>query len=106
MYGNVGSPRRLDFTVTGPTVNEVVRLEKLCKKLRIPLVFSEPVATLAEGVSSYVGRHLLPGIRPAMPVFSLSDLRAFSQGQSARIAKRERSRVEALKYSPGELSLC
>ncbi len=30
MYGKVGSARRPDFTVTGPTLNEVVRLETLC----------------------------------------------------------------------------
>jgi adenylate cyclase len=30
MYGKVGSARRLDFTVMGPTLNEVVRLETLC----------------------------------------------------------------------------
>ncbi len=33
MYGKVGSARRLDFTVTGPTLNEVVRLETLCSAL-------------------------------------------------------------------------
>jgi adenylate cyclase len=33
MYGNVGSARRLDFTATGPAVNEVCRLEAQCKIL-------------------------------------------------------------------------
>ncbi|WP_201863396.1 adenylate/guanylate cyclase domain-containing protein [Microvirga soli] len=35
MYGNVGSARRLDFTATGPAVNEVCRLEAQCKALAV-----------------------------------------------------------------------
>src|SRR5271170_5245569 len=31
LYGNVGAADRLDFTVIGPAVNEVVRMEKLCE---------------------------------------------------------------------------
>jgi adenylate cyclase len=33
MYGNIGTERRLNFSVTGPAANEVVRLEGLCKSL-------------------------------------------------------------------------
>ena len=33
LYGNVGSPRRLDFTVLGPAVNEAARIEALCGSL-------------------------------------------------------------------------
>src|SRR3984885_14074832 len=33
LYGNVGAEDRLDFTVIGPAVNEVVRMEKLCEPL-------------------------------------------------------------------------
>ncbi len=41
MYGNVGTDRRLDFTTIGPTVNQVTRLEGLCKSLGTSLVASE-----------------------------------------------------------------
>src|SRR5262249_38427208 len=30
MYGNIGAPNRLDFTVVGPAVNMVTRIEGLC----------------------------------------------------------------------------
>jgi adenylate cyclase len=34
LYGNVGATDRLDFTVIGPAVNEVTRIEALCEPLR------------------------------------------------------------------------
>ena len=33
IYGNVGAPDRLDFTVMGPAVNRTARLESLTKSL-------------------------------------------------------------------------
>src|SRR5207237_3763717 len=33
LYGNLGGPRRLDFTVLGPAVNEAARIEALCGSL-------------------------------------------------------------------------
>ena len=46
MFGNVGAPGRLDFTVIGPAVNEAARLEAMCKTLSQPLVISAEVARL------------------------------------------------------------
>jgi adenylate cyclase len=33
LYGNVGAADRLDFTVIGPAINEVARIEALCEPL-------------------------------------------------------------------------
>ena len=33
IFGNIGAPDRLDFTVIGPAVNRVVRIEEMCRKL-------------------------------------------------------------------------
>ncbi|WP_119462855.1 adenylate/guanylate cyclase domain-containing protein [Rhodospirillaceae bacterium SYSU D60014] len=71
MYGNVGSARRLDFTVTGTAVNEVFRLETLCKVLAVPLVISEAVAALYPEQLRPLGQHTLPGVGRAIKVFSL-----------------------------------
>jgi adenylate cyclase len=74
MYGNVGSARRLDFTATGPAINEVCRLEALCKTLAVPLVISEVAASLHGGQLRSLGRHELPGVGRAIEVFSLPEV--------------------------------
>lgn len=48
LYGNVGAVDRLDFTVIGPAVNEVARIETLCEPLGRPVLIS---AALAAAVS-------------------------------------------------------
>ena len=75
MYGNVGSARRLDFTVMGPAINEVCRLETLCKALSVPFVMSARVASLLrqEQLQS-LGWHKLHGIGRDIEVFSLPAL--------------------------------
>jgi len=41
MYGNIGGESRLDFTVIGPAVNLVARIQGLCGELRRPLLVSD-----------------------------------------------------------------
>lgn len=45
-YGNIGTARRLDFTVIGRAVNEVARLEPLCGQLGEPILVSGDLARL------------------------------------------------------------
>ena len=47
LYGNVGSPRRLDFTVLGPAVNETARIEALCGSLEQSVIVSSAFAEAA-----------------------------------------------------------
>ena len=54
-YGNVGVAGRLDFTVTGPAVNEVARLEGLSKTLDRPVVASSAFARLVPGRLASLG---------------------------------------------------
>src|SRR5213078_556617 len=65
LYGNIGDVDRLDFTVIGPAVNEVARIETLCEPLgRSVLVSAEFAAALGDRASLRpLGRHELRGVR-------------------------------------------
>ncbi len=73
LYGNVGAVDRLDFTVIGPAVNEVARIESLCEPLGRRVLIS---AALAAAISDRtriepLGAHILRGIREAKEIFAL-----------------------------------
>ena len=44
IYGNIGAADRLDFTVIGPAVNLVSRIEAVAKTLNLPIVASVPIS--------------------------------------------------------------
>lgn len=73
MYGNVGSPERLDFTVIGPAVNLVSRLAQLCKPLGEQIVLSAEVATAAANEMRPLGRHSFKGIAGECEAFAPAD---------------------------------
>ena len=72
-YGNVGVAGRLDFTVTGPAVNEVARLEGLSKQLGRSVVASDRFAALVPDALVSLGRHGLRGVSGEIEVFTLPD---------------------------------
>jgi adenylate cyclase len=73
-YGNIGVPGRLDFTATGPVVNEVSRLEGLCKVLGKPVVASGAFAASVDADLVSQGRHDLRGVAEPVEVFTLPEL--------------------------------
>jgi adenylate cyclase len=78
MYGNIGAAGRLDFTVVGPAVNLVSRIEALNAELAVPLVFSADFAAHWGGASRSLGRHALKGIVEPQEVFTLTEQDAAS----------------------------
>jgi adenylate cyclase len=75
LYGNVGATDRLDFTVIGPAVNEVARIEALCEPLgRKILVSAEFVAAAECGDDRLesLGRHILRGVKEPKEIFGLA----------------------------------
>ena len=73
MYGNVGTERHLDFTVMGPAVNQVTRLEGLCKSLRVPVVLSEGFQAHFAGDVTPLGEFTLPGLDTEIAVYTLPE---------------------------------
>jgi len=73
-YGNIGIEGRLDFTVTGPAVNTVARLERLSKGLGRPIVTSGAFAQLVRDQVVCLGSHELQGIRTPVEVYTLKEL--------------------------------
>jgi len=77
LYGNVGANRPLDFTVIGPAVNEVARIEALCGTLdRDVLVSAEFAEALGEDRRlRSLGHHPLRGVPRATRDFRAGDRR-------------------------------
>lgn len=74
VFGNIGSSRRLDFTVIGPAVNEVVRIEALTKTLQAPILFTDAFSSLACGVKlKSLGFHVLPGVPEPKEILTLDE---------------------------------
>lgn len=72
LYGNIGSPDRLDFTVVGPAVNEVNRIEAMCKSLDRDVLLSADFAKASGGAGLVsVGRYALRGVARAQELFTL-----------------------------------
>ena len=71
VYGNVGAPDRLDFTVIGPAVNRAARLESLTKELGVPLLMTAAFAGSLERPVRSLGAHRLRGLAEPVEVFSL-----------------------------------
>jgi len=62
LYGNIGTARRLDFTVVGPAVNELSRMEALGKALGRGLLLSESIAHRCDQPVLSIGPHELRGV--------------------------------------------
>jgi adenylate cyclase len=72
IYGNVGVPERLQFTLVGSAVNEVVRVQDLTKKLGHPVLATGPFAGAVAGPWRPLGEHILRGLDKPMPILMLT----------------------------------
>ncbi|MEP4378002.1 MAG: adenylate/guanylate cyclase domain-containing protein [Alphaproteobacteria bacterium] len=73
VYGNIGAPDRLDFTVVGPAVNQTARIEAMCRKLGRPVLASQRIADASGENLVSLGFHALRGVREPQEIFTLPE---------------------------------
>lgn len=72
MFGNIGVQQRLTFSVIGPTVNEVCRIESLTKATGADALVTSTIAGLNPDCWQSIGRQRLNGVSQEIELFSLS----------------------------------
>ena len=71
-YGNIGSGNRLDFTLIGPDVNLLSRIQTVCSATGNRVVMSERFASLLHGTQpSAIGSHQLKGFPTPVLLYGL-----------------------------------
>jgi adenylate cyclase len=73
MYGNIGVPERVGFSVIGPAANEAARIESLTKTTGCRMLVSDYFARQVERPWLSLGTHELRGVGQPMEVFTLED---------------------------------
>ncbi len=74
MYGNVGTPSRLDFTVIGRAANEAARIEGKCRELGEAVLVSSAFVELLPGDWRTLGRFDLHNIENTVEIFAPAGL--------------------------------
>jgi adenylate cyclase len=73
-YGNIGSKDRLDFTIIGPSVNEVSRILAMSRSVEQDVLlsadFADAVGSEMRGRLVSVGRYALRGVAQPLELFT------------------------------------
>lgn len=73
LYGNIGVPERLEFTVIGPAANQAARIEAMCKVLDRRVLISEAFARVVPERLISLGVHALRGVPEPHELFTLPE---------------------------------
>jgi adenylate cyclase len=71
LYGNIGTPTRLEFSVIGAAANETARIEALCKTTQRDVVLSQEVVAECGEKCPSLGSFELRGVGRPVEVFAL-----------------------------------
>jgi adenylate cyclase len=89
--GNIGIRQRLSFSVIGPSVNEAERIEKETKRLGIPVLATDEVASCDPAQWQPIGRFTLRGTHHETALYSLRLDDAGAQSDRGSSASRNPS---------------
>lgn len=70
LFGNIGVPERVEFSVVGPAANEVARLEALTKSLKRAILVSESFARQMKLDWINAGQYALRGVGKQVSVYA------------------------------------
>ncbi len=87
MFGNIGVAQRLTFSVIGPTVNEVARIETLTKVTGKKILATKDVAAFEPSAWVALGAHTLHGVSQKVELFTLAKDGDYAMVAPARRAK-------------------
>jgi adenylate cyclase len=73
-YGNIGAPKRLDFTVIGSAANVAARLSAHCKTLEQPLLLSADVAGCLSADLRSLGTQSFHNVADDVEVFVMANI--------------------------------
>ena len=82
LYGNIGAPGRLDFTVIGTAVNQTARIEGLCSRLQQDILMSETFAYAVDELDHPQGEYAVKGFEKPIRVYALTPAPASSEEDS------------------------
>lgn len=73
IYGNLGVPQRMQFTVIGAAANEAARLAAMCKDLKRWILVSSAFPRCFPGQLRSLGHHVMRGVDRSEEIFTLSE---------------------------------
>ena len=76
MFGNIGVRSRLSFSVIGPTINEVERIETLTKAVDAKALATREIAAVTPGDWTSIGEFQLKGVAGKTELFAFNEVQA------------------------------
>jgi len=78
LFGNIGVPQRLEFSIIGPAANEAARIEDMTKELKRRVLMSAEFAKFLDEPTISMGTHQMRGVAEPMEVFAFANRKCAS----------------------------
>ncbi len=87
LFGNIGVPERLSFSVIGPTINQASRIEAMTKIIGCRVLVTRDIASCENSTWTSLGEHTLQGVSQKVELFSLAEQQEATQMQLKNLNK-------------------